>query len=333
MSNQGDILSYSPDLSIYSEPSSGVTLDSTSSTLETFLADVDLSANKSNCAYEFELHAPSKKVQALVNTLEMAKNLKDSIEDSLSKNEYGSSYLSSGDEAESSSIFAQNSTDLEFGTTDLEIYKVVEDLVDEMNGVLTLYAQCIFGKDVDLDAIPSIESEYINKIEKYETERKYEKVNYFNLYYDTQISYLVGEYADDIYRFVYNLSTIKDVNKTNFTPDTNSRKIIKASFDKNNTLLQQDLNKAANCGTDVTTALNNIFLTKQEVNTYLDTFANIYQLDGVSADFLQMKQENINSLEQKLDNLVKTVMYSGIAKDDIQETLKKKSKYRSFFVA
>ena len=46
-----------------------------------------------------------------------------------------------------------------------------------------------------------------------------------------------------------------------------------------------------------------------------------------------MKQETIDSLEQKLDNLVKTVMYSGIAKEDIIETLKKKSNYRSFFVA
>lgn len=332
MSNQGDILSYNPDLSIYSAPVSGVTLDDSYTVLDNFLSNVDLSSNKSNTALEFEMHSPSKKVSNLVNVIEKAKMLHAGIEDDLSSSVYGGNYLSSKDEVEVANILAENAKDVEFGSTNLEVYSILEKLISEMNDILTLYIECIFGKDVDTDSVASIESEYIDKIEKYETEQKYEKVNYFNLYYDTQISYLLGEYSDTVYKYVYNLGTMKE-NSTSFVPDKTSSKIIQASFEKIDTLLKSDIVKDSTVSDDITTALNNIFLAKQEVNLYLDTFASIYTMGGVSADFLEMKQENIDELERKLDNLVKTVMYSSISKGDITDTLKKKSKYRSFFVA
>ena len=330
--NQGYILEYKPDLEIRSEPESGMSLEDTYSITDNFLANVEIDAKRSNTAIEFELHSPAKKIAFLSKTLEHAKKLKSSMEDSLSSTLYGDDYFTASDD-EAKVILDNNFNDLEFGSVYLEIFAILKSLIEEMDSIMTLYIECIFGKDVDLDSVDSIEQVYLDKIQKFESEQNYEKVNYFNLYYDTQISYLIGEYASDVYKYIYGLSTIKEENKKNYVPDSNSKKIIKASFDKNNLLLNNDLYKASNVQDDIDTALNNIFLAKQDVNLYLDTFANIYKLDGASADFIQMKQETIDSLEQKLDNLVKTVMYSGIAKEDIIETLKKKSNYRSFFVA
>ena len=44
-----------------------------------------------------------------------------------------------------------------------------------------------------------------------------------------------------------------------------------------------------------------------------------------------IKDENLKLLEEKLDNLIDSVMMSELSKDDIYKTLKKKSKIRGFF--
>lgn len=331
--DQGEILGYKPDLEIRPEFSTGVTLEETYSTVDSFLANVEINANRSNSAIEFEAQKPSRQVDILLMVVNEAKKLKNKLEDSLSSSLYGSDYFTSSDLTEAKTILDKNSNDLEFGSIYLEIYAILEKLLDEMNAILTRYVQCVFGKDVDIDSIKEIEQTYLDKIYKYECEQKYTKINYFNLYYDTQISYLIGQYAQDAYRYVYNLSTVKEENNKDYTPDTNAKNIIKDSFNRNNLLLNKDISKAENVKDDIDTALNNIFLAKQNVNMYLDTFANIYRMGAAGEDFLQMKQETIDDLEQKLDNLVKTVLYSNVAKDDINDTLKKKSNYRSFFVA
>lgn len=331
--DQGEILGYKPDLEIRPEFSTGVTLEETYSTVDNFLANVEINANRSNASLEFEAQKPSRQIDILLMVINEAKKLKSKLEDNLSSSLYSSDYFNSSDVSEAKAVLDKNSNDLEFGSIYLEIYAILEKLLDEMNTILIRYVQCIFGKDVDIDSIKDIEQTYLDKIYKYECEQKYEKVNYFNLYYDTQISYLIGQYAQNAYTYVYNLGTIKEENTKEYTPDENAKNIIKDSFNRNNLLLNKDISKASNVKDDIDTALNNIFLAKQNVNMYLDTFASIYKMGSAGEDFLKMKQETIDELEQKLDNLVKTVMYSDVAKEDLNDTFKKKSNYRSFFVA
>ena len=175
-----------------------------------------------------------------------------------------------------------------------------------------------------------IDNTYIEKIDSYEFNNKHEYINYFNLYYDTQISFLIGEYADRIKENIDNLNLIHDDIFTT-QADSSSEKIIKTSFDKNNDLLSHDLYKNEINKNELYKAINNIFITKQNLNLYLDSFSDYCSLGDEYDIVHDIKEENIENLNEKLDILVQTVMMSSLAKDDIYKTLSKKSKIRGFF--
>ena len=88
-----------------------------------------------------------------------------------------------------------------------------------------------------------------------------------------------------------------------------------------------------NCCNDILTAMNNIFLTKKKVSNYFEVYSNLSLYGDGIEDIIDIKNDNINELELKLDKLIKIVLSSMISKEDILETLKKKSNYRGFFVS
>lgn len=326
--SQSDILNYNPDLSIYSSPSTNPIFDEDNETIG--YAEVD--ENKSNVVSDFEAQSPSKQINDLYGLLEDIKEYKDKMEELYSNNTYFNKYLTSTDEDDKKDILYKNKNDMENGSTPLEAYNILTNIEEEINNVIQKYIECMFGKDVDIDTVQDLENAYIDKITQYETNHEYEKINYFNLYYDCQISYLLREYITKLKYICVELGYVADKPKTT---EVNSllSEMFSGSFKDLNLKQDNQLYININCCNDILTAMNNIFLTKKKVSNYFEVYSNLSLYGDGIEDIIDIKNNNINELELKLDKLIKTVLSSMISKDDILETLKKKSNYRGFFVS
>lgn len=318
-----DILSYNPDLKINTRPN-----------LEEYETshydEGKYKSNRSTVLSQFEIHLPSKKIDMLDEVLNDINNYKDCIKTRLTDNSLFNKYFNSDSDNEKYNILKENSNDLYNGSTLLEVYSVYEDIEEEVKNIKDNYIVAIYGKDIDSEEMYEIDEAYLGKLDSYEYNNKHEYINYFNVYYDTQISFLIGEYATGISRNIANLSLIEDDYIVK-TYDNSSEDIIARSFEKNNDLLTYDLYKNNINKEDIYTSINNIFLAKQNLNLYYDSFSDYFSLGDEYEIVYEIKDENLKLLEEKLDNLIDSVMMSDLSKDDIYKTLKKKSKIRGFF--
>lgn len=328
---QGDILNYNPDLEIYSQPST----DIIGETARTYSLADDITTiddlNKSLSVREFEAQLPTKQVKNAVNLLTKIQTYMDNIENTATSNEYILKYFSTTTNEEAEKILNANASDMVNGSSKLEVYNALVKMQEEIKALLDLYITCMFGKDVDIDSVEEIVSAYLDKINQYESNEEYTKVNYFALYYDTQISYLFGQYVLRMDEVSAELSFINDKERKLDINDVNTD-LFKSAFDKANKILDYDLLKDENTSDDIQTSMKNIFLTKQKINGYLEIFSTIYKLEDGIDEMQEIKQESIDDLESKLDNLLRTTVYSKLAKSDICTSIRKKANYRSFFV-
>lgn len=321
--NSTDILSYNPNLDIDIVPDIDVYPSS-------HYEEGKYKGNRSTVLDQFEIHLPSKKVEKLNNTILEIDANKEMLKETLMKNTLANRYFNSDNKVEKEEILKENYEDVVNGSTLLEVYSMYENIKDEVENVKNNYIVSIYGKEIDEDKVSEIDETYLDKLDSYEFNNKHEYINYFNLYYDTQISFLMGEYADRTQENVSNLSLISD-DKLSTKATTSSEKIIKASFNKNNELLSSDIYKNNLNKNELYTSINNIFLSKQNLNVYFDSFSDYCSLGDEYEIVYELRQENIDNLNEKLDSLVQTVMMSDLAKGDIYKTLQKKSKIRGFF--
>lgn len=316
-----DILSYNPDLHI----STKVNMFTS-----TYYDDTEVSYSKrSTVLNQFDIHKPSSKIFQFLEIESNIKSYKANLKDKLSTNPIAVSYFNSSNEEEAKDILNKNYENMN-GSTILEAYVVLEDVEDEVKSVKDNFIISIYGKDVDIDSVSEIDNAYIDKISSYENNNEHEYVNYFNLYYDTQISFLLGEYATKTSQELVNLALI-DENDFPTKATKESEVIVKNSFDVNNKLLTSDLYKHESNKKDLLIALKNIFISKQNFNLYLDSFSDLFSISEMLETVYNVKQDNMNILNEKLENLVQVVLMSSISKKDIVKTLNKKSKVRGFF--
>ena len=328
--NQGDILSYNPDLFINSKPNSSEATTIVNTEYEGNPIDYVVDKVERSASLEsFEAQKPSLQVNDLMNMQNYISKYKTSIEDTKTSNTYVNRYFSTGDESIKKEILDENFNDLENGSTRLEVYHQLENIEHELSEVSSLYIECVFGKDIDENAIEYVESAYIDRLKQLEDSNEHHKINYFNLHYDTQISFLLREYITNMYGVIAELGYLDDEAK-NIDESKINRDMFKDAFNKVNTLLINDLYKDEKCCTDILTAMKNIFLTKIKVNSYFDTFSEISSFGDCVDDILEIKEDSINELEDKLDMLINSMLFSTLSKEDITNTLKKKSNYRSF---
>lgn len=322
--NNGDILGYRPDLTIQSNPNISIEEN-------IYYNEVDTSNSKRSIVVrQFEMHSPSKKIFKLNNLKNDILNYKDNIKKSLSNHQISADYFSASNDEKREEILKRNSNDMIDGSTMLEAYSVLDILDKEVSSVSDKFTLAIYGKDVDTDVIAEIDSAYVDKISTYEDSNEYEMINYLALYYDTQISFLVGEYADRIEEAAIELNLLNE-EPYDTEPDNNTESVLQVSFDSINEQLNRDLFKDSNSLNSIGIALKNIFITKQNLNLFIDTFSNLFNL-GLEYEVVQdIKDSNIKNLDLKLDNLIKTIMLSALNKADIVDTLEKKSKIRRFF--
>lgn len=320
-----NILGYNPDLKISTRPHSGIDIEVEQPYINVY------NPNKSVIVEEFELHTPSSKLQNLINLQKSIKDFKNQIKENVIGNEIADKYFTSEYEEEAKSIEDINRTDAERGSSELEAYIELDKLEKEVSSVIDNFIISIYGKDVDIVGALEIDNAYIEKINTLESVGEYEKINYFSLYYDTQIAFLIGEYSDRTFEVAVDLSIIED-RKAEIDLNDNNRRMLKKSFDSINKVFNQDLVKDECSCNSIIVAMHNVFLAKQDVNMYLDTFSSLFSLGEEYSVVEEIRQSNMEELDIKLDNLVKAVMYSPISKNDIVDSLGKKTKIRGFFV-
>lgn len=326
--SQGDILNYNPDLSIYSSPVTNPVFDEDNQTT----GYVEIDGNKSSVVNDFEAQSPSKQLNDLYGLLEDIKEYKEKMEELYSENIYFNKYINAIDDETKTEILNKNKDDMENGSTPLESYNILINIEGEINDIIQKYIECMFGKDVDIDTVQDLENAYVDKITNYETNHEYEKINYFNLYYDCQISYLLREYITKLKYVCVELGYITDNTKSTKVNSLLSD-MFSGSFKELNLKQDNQLQGNINCCGDILTAMNNIFLAKKKISNYFEVYSNLSLYGDGIEDIIDIKNDNINELESKLDKLIKTVLSSMISKEDILETLKKKSNYRGFFVS
>ncbi|MEG1870574.1 MAG: hypothetical protein RR192_01085 [Peptostreptococcaceae bacterium] len=319
-----NILGYNPDLTINTRPYSNIEDDISTPYLDYY------NSNKSVVVEEFELHTPSSKVNNLINLKKNIKDFKKQIKSDIVGVKIADKFFSSEYEDESKEIEDINKNDLENGSTKLEAYIELDNLYKEVSSVLDSFIILIYGKDVDHIGASEIDEAYIERINILESIEEYEKVNYFSLYYDTQISFLIGEYSNKMFEISADLSIIEDKMSTIEMNESNNRMLMN-SFTSINSIFNKDKVKDEYSCNDIIAAMHNVFLSKQDINMYLDTFSSLFSLGEEYQVVEEIRQSNMEDLEEKLDNLVKAIMYSPISKSDIADSLCKKSRIRGFF--
>jgi hypothetical protein len=328
---QSDILSYHPDLNIYSEPHSNIA--GVPAKTYTLLDESDTNTVISRTLYEFDIQSPNKKVTQALNLITKIESYLGDIEANVAtdSNSYLIKYFAATTDEDAQKILNANADDMENGSTKLEVYYQLQRILKEVKDTLNIYITNIFGKDVDTESIEEIVSNYIDKMKQFESQQQYEKVNYFSLYYDTQISFLFSQYLDRMNEVSAELSFINDKQRNLDKTETNVA-LFKSAFDKVNKALDADLLKDTDTNDQIKRSMNNIYLIKQQIEGYLDVFSTLYQLEDGQAEIQEIEQDNIDNLEKKIDNMLRTTTYSNLAKTDLCNDLKKKSNYRSFFV-
>lgn len=321
--NNSYILSYNPDLEIYSRPETIINDGYSTPNVE--------SEYKSNTLEEFEYNLPSMSIRQLLITKERVDRFIDNLKEELKGHEMSLEYIGSNDEEIKSEIAESNKNDIENGNSKLEVLVELEKISKELEEIFNKILICIYGKDVDVDDATEIDNAIVDKMTHYEYKGEFEKINYFSLYYDTQISAIIKEYCTRITEVVGDFIIIEDYANSVDLNDSNT-KMFKDKFIKLNNLLDMDSFKNENSCEDILTAIHNIFVIKSRINIYMDTFSELFTYEDGQDVITEINHDSVAELEGALDNLVKAIMYSSLSKDDIRATISKKSQLRAFFV-
>ncbi len=325
---ESDILSYHPDLNIYSEPHSNIA--GVPAETYTLLDNTETNNVISRTLYEFEVQSPAKKITQALNLITQIQSYMSTLEDS-ETNPYMIKYFTAATEEDAKKILDSNADDMEHGSTKLEIYYQFQRILKEVTDALNIFITNMFGKDVDVDSVEELVSSYIDKMKQFESQEQYQRVNYFSLYYDTQISFLFSQYLERMNEVSAELSFINDKQRNLDKTDTNIS-LFKTAFDKVKKSLDGCLLRDTDTSEDIKISMNNIYLIKQQIEGYLDIFSTLYSLEDGQSEIREIEQDNIDNLEDKLDKMLRITTASNMNKTDMCNDLKKKSNYRSFFV-
>ena len=325
---QSDILSYHPDLNIYSEPNSDIA--GVPSKTYTLLDDSETNNIISRTLYEFEIQSPAKKITQAFNLMAKIESYMSAIEEDTA-NPYLIKYFAATTEEDEKKILDANADDMEHGSTKLEVYYQLQRILKEIKDTMNIFITNIFGKDADVESIQEIISSYVDKMKQFESQEEYQRVNYFSLYYDTQISFLFSQYLDRMSEVSAELSFINDKQRNLQKTDANIS-LFRTAFDKVKKSLDVDLLRDTDTSEQINISMNNIYLIKQQIEGYLDVFSTLYTLEDGQNEIREIEQDNIDNLEDKLDKMLRITTASNMNKTDMCNDLKKKSNYRSFFV-
>lgn len=329
MSTEQEIISYKPDLNIYGK-SSEINGDDYAFADNDIKYSNDTKGNKSRSLRLFESYSPKTAINSFLETTEYINKELNEIKENCNTNKYESDYFSAKTKEDMQAVLDKNNMDIDYGSSLLEIYGVLESIYDHINEILDLYVKCIFGDNVDPENADEIINEYVGKLEILEANYEYEKVNYASLYYDTLVSYVLEDFISVVDHICEELTSI-DTNGKNFDLDKTTSDLLNKYFNKEAGNLNSLNSKLSDCKDNVLIALKNFYLEKQDFLSYLNTFAKIYSYESGKSELSEIKSDCQNTMKNRFDNLVKSYMNYNLTGGDVLTSVNNKVNYRSFF--
>ena len=322
-----NIISYNPDLNIYGKKSSYVLgNDVINTSLPNIKTETKINTNKSKTLINFIYYSPSSfinPIDELITILD--KKLKD-MENQTYSNSYLSSYFTTNDDSEKNKILKDNMCDFEYGSNILESYALLNSINNDLKSILKTYISCIFGENIDVSETYNIVKDYIAQIEKYEEKEEFNKVNYMSLYYDTKVAYILSDFIGQLDNTVSLLESEDNLSITS----SNVNNIMNDFFTKENNIMEININDINKIRNNISTAIKNIYIKKQNIEDNLDLFSDIYNFDNGKEILYDIKSKCFEDLNSSVSDLMKICMNYNIIYGDLSQNLKNKSKYRNF---
>ncbi|HBG5344399.1 TPA: hypothetical protein KQG29_004460 [Clostridioides difficile] len=321
--NEEDVLSYRPNLKVgrfddFEYKSTKCTSESI--TVENY---------KTNILKSFEKYHPSSVVSKLNKLISLSKSYLSLIENDAYQGKIMKNYCFSITENEQDTLKDENFNNL-YGDSKFESYLEILNIKNELLNIRKVFINGIYTTRKNDYLFDDVDYSFIDKLNQYEYEKINHNINYFSLFYDVQSAFILLEYCNDIEKIVKELYLIEN-NKKRQPINSETYIILSKKFNLINKTMKNDLfNDKSVCG-NIETSLHNIFLAKHDVNTCINGFMNLDVLKDDSNLVNEIKEDNLNDMEIRIDELISACMLSVIYKKDIYNSLWNKSKIREFF--
>ncbi|MFL8798637.1 MULTISPECIES: hypothetical protein [unclassified Clostridioides] len=321
--NEEDVLSYRPNLKV--GRFDDFEYKSTKCTSESITAE----NYKTNILKSFEMYHPSSVVSKLNKLISLSKSYLSLIENDTYQGKIMKNYCFSFTENEQDILKDENFNNL-YGDSKFESYLEILNIKDELLNIRKVFINGIYTTKKNDYLFDDVDYSFIDKLNQYEYEDINHNINYFSLFYDVQSAFILLEYCNDIEKIVKELYLIEN-NKKRQPINSETYTILSKKFNLINKTMKNDLFNDKSVYGNIETSLHNLFLAKHDVNTFINGFMNLDVLKDDSNLVNEIKEDNLNDIEIRIDELISACMLSVIYKRDIYNSLWNKSKIREFF--
>ncbi|MBY2478822.1 hypothetical protein KWV16_18290 [Clostridioides difficile] len=321
--NEEDVLSYRPNLEVERFDNfeyKSIKYTNKSTTVEHY---------KTNILKSFEKYHPSRVVSKLNDIISLSKSYLSLIENGVYQDKIMKQYCFSMTEEEQEILKSENFNSL-YGDSKFESYLEILNIKNKLLNIRKVFTMGIYTTKRKDYLFDEIDYSFIDKLNQYEDEKSNHNINYFSLFYDIQITFILLEYCNNIEKIVKELYLIENKKKGQ-TINSETHIILSKKFNLINKTMKNDLFNDKSIYGNIETSLHNIFLAKYDVNTFINNFMNLNTFQDDFNLFNEIKEENLNDIEIRIDELINACMLSEIYKKDIYNSLWNKSKIREFF--
>ncbi|MCC0781708.1 hypothetical protein IR152_00885 [Clostridioides sp. ES-S-0108-01] len=284
---------------------------------------------KTNILKSFEKYHPSSVVSKLNKIISLSESYLSLIENGAYQDKIMKQYCISMTEEEQNILKIENFNNL-YGDSKFESYLEILNIKNELLNIRKVFVMGMYTTKKNDYLFDEVDYSFIDKVNQYEYEKSNHNINYFSLYYDIQIVFILLEYCNDIEKIVKELYMIEN-NKNEKPINSETHIILSKKFNLVNKTMKNDLFNDKSVHGNIDASLHNIFLAKHDINTFINNFMNLSALKDDFNLINEIKEDNLNYIEIRIDELINSCMLSVIYKKDICNSLWNKSKIREFF--
>ncbi|MCC0657291.1 hypothetical protein IC175_12025 [Clostridioides sp. ES-S-0123-01] len=281
---------------------------------------------KTNILKSFEKYHPSKVVSKLNELISLIKSYLSLIENDAYQGKITKQYCFSITESEQYILKEENFKNL-YGDSKFESYLEILNIKNELLNIRKIFVMGIYTTKKNDYLFDDIDSSFINKLNQYEYEKSNHNINYFSLFYDIQVTFILLEYCKKIEKIIKELFLIEN-RKKGQPINSETHFILNKKFNLINKTMKNDLFNEKSIHGNIEDSLHNLFLAKHDVNTFINNFINLRDEFNL---LNEIKEDNLNDVEICIDELINACMMSVIYKKDVYNSLLNKSKIREFF--
>ncbi|MGO0862631.1 hypothetical protein, partial [Clostridioides difficile] len=134
------------------------------------------------------------------------------IENDVYQGKIAKQYCFSMIESEQDVLKDENFKNL-YGDSKFESYLEILNIKNELLNIRKIFVMGIYTTKKNDYLFDEIDYSFINKLNQYEYEKSNHNINYFSLFYDTQVTFILLEYCNNIEKVIKELYLIENRKK------------------------------------------------------------------------------------------------------------------------